>query len=571
MKKFFLICFIIVLSFWTIKPLFLTGFFPVHDNAQPERIYEMAKALKDGMFPVRWSDDFGYGYGYPLFNFYAPFSYYIGGFMLSLAKIDVLTATKITMGLGIVLAGVSMYFLTREFWGDLGGVVSAVLYTYAPYHAVDIYVRGDMAEFWAYAIIPFVFLGYYKVFESCLSFNNPQKDKKSILKWIIVASISYAGLILSHNLTAMMVTPFLLLIIILFGFALYKNKKPFFIRYLFYSLILGLALSAFYWIPALFELRYTNVFSQTGGGFDFHKHFVCFFQLWSSPWGYGGSAPGCVDGLSFMIGKIHILLSALSIFVAVLLSWKEKQTVAIVVSITGLIFSLLLTTETTKLMWETIKPMAFFQFPWRFLVMLSFFTSFLSGASIWFMKEKILRVKSFVYFAGVCVFVFLIIFFNAKFFAQKEQYHAQSEYFSDRLVIAWNMSEASSEYMPKNFSKPKYRERLPKGVFSFTPMKTRIENSTLLTQRKTALFDTSGDTLQSNIAYFPGWHIAIDGVEKPFTITNNGFSVPLPKGRHEVNVFYSQTFVEKSANTISLIGIVLLFTGIIFSRKNFTS
>ena len=52
---------IFILSFWAVKPLFVDGYFPVHDATQVERVYEMSRALKEGQFPVRWVADLGYG------------------------------------------------------------------------------------------------------------------------------------------------------------------------------------------------------------------------------------------------------------------------------------------------------------------------------------------------------------------------------------------------------------------------------------------------------------------------------------------------------------------------------
>src|SRR3989344_3891833 len=70
-------------------------------------------------------------------------------------------------------------------------LVSSLFYVYAPYHAVDIYVRGDVAEFWAYAFIPLAFYGMLKAFQ----------EKK--WKYIVVGAFGFSGVILSHNLTAM--------------------------------------------------------------------------------------------------------------------------------------------------------------------------------------------------------------------------------------------------------------------------------------------------------------------------------------------------------------------------------
>ena len=162
--KFFLpLVIIMFLSYWAIAPFFSSGFFPMHDDTQGARVFEMHKALVDGMFPVRWSADLGDGDGFPIFNFYTPLASYIGA-IVQLIGFDALIATKIMMASGLVLAAITMYYFAKEFWGKLGGIVSAVLYLYAPYHSVNTYVRGAVAELWAYAFVPVAFYGLYKIF-----------------------------------------------------------------------------------------------------------------------------------------------------------------------------------------------------------------------------------------------------------------------------------------------------------------------------------------------------------------------------------------------------------------------
>ena len=335
LKKNFGIILVLLLSFWAIRPLFVSGFFPMHDDTQVARVFEMGKMLKDGIFPVRWVPDLGYGYGYPIFNFYAPLAYYVGALFILLG-FDALTATKIMMGIGILLSGIFMYLLAREFWGEIGGVLSGLFYVYAPYHALDIYVRGDVAEFWAYAFVPLMFYGFYKLFKNSQSSddleteNSKVKAQKSkaqfkIQKFGMIGALGYAGIILSHNLTALMITPFLLasfLILIIYS---KKETRILTTLYLILYTLLGLMFSAFYWIPALLEMKHTNVLSQIGGGADFRDHFVCLGQLWESNWGFGGSTAGCtLDGMSFMIGKLHLFV----IFIASLLSFRAIRQLA---------------------------------------------------------------------------------------------------------------------------------------------------------------------------------------------------------------------------------------------------
>src|SRR3989344_5957643 len=69
---------IFILSFFTWKTLLNKGYFSMHDVQQVVRLQQMDKSLKAGQFPVRWVEDLGFGYGYPVFNFYPPFIYYSG-------------------------------------------------------------------------------------------------------------------------------------------------------------------------------------------------------------------------------------------------------------------------------------------------------------------------------------------------------------------------------------------------------------------------------------------------------------------------------------------------------------
>ncbi|MDP2638376.1 MAG: hypothetical protein Q8P26_04920 [Candidatus Levybacteria bacterium] len=446
-KKYFGLFLVLILSFWAIKPFFVPGFFPMHDDTQVARVFEMGKMLGQGVFPVRWVPDLGYGYGYPLFNFYAPLAYYVGGIFMLLG-FDALLATKLMMIVGIIASGVFMYLLAREFFREWGGIVAGIFYLYAPYHAVDIYVRGDAAEFWAYAFIPLAFLGIYK-------------------RSVLIGSVGFAAIILSHNLTAMMVTPFLLIAILLNYYIAFKNKKPFIsnhplARHRFVKaiaggsliLIFGLALSTFYWAPALLEMKTTNVMSQIGGGADFRDHFVCIGQLWDSSWGFGGSIPGCIDGFSFKIGKLHILSVALSLLTLVYLKLKgnhfNNAYYLIVLSIIGFFISVFLMLDISKFLWESVSAMSFFQYPWRFLLLASFFSSLIGGSLVLLLSR--FRIMPYVVFV---VLVSIVLFFNAKLFSPQTIINVNSDYYTNDRALKWVASKTSDEFLPPNFKKPK--------------------------------------------------------------------------------------------------------------------
>ncbi len=522
-KKFFPIIAVLVLSFWAIKPLLAPGFFPMHDNTQVARVFEMHKSLAGGMLPVRWVEDLGYGFGYPIFNFYAPLAYYFGG-LLMFFGLNALVSAKIMMATGILLAGVFMYLLTREFWGEAGGIVSALFYVYAPYHAVDIYVRGDVGEFWAYAFIPLMFLGLFKIFMEGVAY-----PRKKVI-WVIVEAVGFAGIILSHNLTALMVAPFLLIVTLLYCFVAFRKNELLTIRYSLYAIFLGLSISAFYWLPALLEMKYTNVLSQIVGGANFRENFVCLSQLWTSPWGFGGSIPGCVDGMSFMIGKLHILVTLAALVLAVIF-WKKYSDKAkiIVFSFVLFLISVFFTLAISSPIWSLISPMAFLQYPWRFLVFASFFTSLCAGGAVYLLRDIFVRMRLnfYLYIGAIVAVIAALLYLSVKFFNPQNYTSYPASFYTHNNYLEWTVSKISHEYLQKNVLLPKTQQQLPLTNFSLPPVLINVEN-------------------QKNLFIY---------------FQQKGKIPP---------VIFRETLAEKLSNLISIIGIIAFIALVIkvYVRKN---
>jgi len=553
------IIFVLIFSVFTILPFLKSGFFPIHDDTQVARVYEMAKGLTDGMLPVRWSADLGYGFGYPIFNFYDPLPYYIGG-VIELIGLNALLATKIMMVLGVMLAGVSMYLLAKEFWGRPGGVLSALFYMYAPYHALDIYVRGDVAEFWAYAFVPLVFLGLWKI------------QSQGKWRYVILSAISFALIVVSHNLTALMVSPFLVLFMF---YLVLKTRGRKTTIYFLSAFIIGILLSAFYWLPAILEMQYTNVSSLISGGSNFRDHFVCFSQLWTSPWGYGGSAKGCVDGLSFMIGKYHILLASLlfifAFFALVFRKYfndfsKEKLTI-LIIAFLGFLISAFFTLQISQPVWEMLRPMAFLQYPWRFLLTTVFFTSFISGSLFW-MIEKLVK-KRVIVIATIILLSGLFILVSVKFFVPEKYLQVNSDYYTNAYALEWTTSRISDEYLSKDFQRPQNQN----GIANFSNLNSK--NSKLIdVNKKTQVIKLTisagaDEKLILPLAYFPAWHAYADNNEVSLRENGKGTEINFPKGQHELELIFQQTQVELLADLISIAGVLALFAGIIHLKKKY--
>lgn len=518
-----------ILSFGAFLPLFRIGFFTMHDDTQPTRVYQMAKALKDGQFPVRWVEDLGYGFGYPIFNFYAPLPYYIGGFF-DLVGFSSLVATKIMFGLGIFLSGITMYFLGQKIWGQWGGMICGLFYIYAPYHAVDVYVRGAVGEFWAMVFLPLVFLGIYKIF-------------KNERRGILIGVLGFAGVVLSHNLTALMLIPFLGLGVFSL-FILSRDKKRFLIS-VFKFLILSLGFSAFYWLPALVEMGETKVFAQLGGGADWRDHFVFLDQLWKNLWGFGGSAPGRVDGMSFSVGKIHLLMVGVALMGAIF--WKKKKNWF---GIGGFLLAIFLTTKYSYVFWQLIPQMAFVQYPWRFLIFAVFFSSLLAG----FISK--LSLKSVVLYRSIVIGVLiLLLLVNARRFWPQEQ--TSIDYFKP-MNVKWVVSNISNEYLPKGFPVPKKESEVAWEKLVILSGDVKIRNEDFKSHKYFFEIDSLGQSeILVNTAYFSGWKVWIDDEEILPEIYEGKIKLAFLDGQHQVRLKFTNTYIRILANIISLITIIV--------------
>ena len=305
---------IILMTLPTLMPFFNSKFFYTQDHIFIARLHQMSEALSDGHFPVRWSADLRYGE--PLFNYYAPLPYYIGA-LIHLLGFNFIWVAKILFISSTVLSAIIMYLLSRELFGKKGGLLAAILYTYAPYRAVDTYVRGALSENWAFIFFPLIFYTSYLL-----------SKRRSLLN-ISFLALSLAGLFLTHNVTTLMFVPFLSL---WWLYLIIREKQLKIILYLLAAALLGLGLSVFFLIPASLEREFIQTKYLLVGYFDFRAHFVAYRQFFSTFWGYGSSLWGPIDGLSFQVGLVNWVILIMAAIFAVIFR-KDKKLLGLLITL----------------------------------------------------------------------------------------------------------------------------------------------------------------------------------------------------------------------------------------------
>ena len=554
LKRHWAILAVFVLCFWAIKPLFAPGFFPIHDDEQIARVFELDSALSDGQFPVRWVSHLGFGYGYPLFNFYPPFSYYMAEVfhMFGFSFID---SAKLVFILGFFLSSLFMYLWVKEHFGKLAGVLAALLYVYAPYHAVNIYVRGSLPDFTAYAFIPAVFWLSDKLFKT-------KKLNYSILFGILLAIIP-----LTHILKIVSIFPFISIYLI---YLLLRDRKEIKknLSLLLLSFAVAFGLTAYFLIPAILEKGYTLVDEvNIGELYNYKLHFVYLRQFFNSPWGYGGSIYGLEDGLSFELGKTHILFVFFSLLI-LSYSFIKKKTSEInkaIIAFLLFLLSVYLTSFYSEWLWSRVKFLSYLQFPWRFLTYAAVFSSFLGGFVIYYVQKKFSSRLALVLFM---VAIAMLFYFEASDYQPQKYLNVKDNYYTNLEDIKWRVSKASFEFVPKGIATKLSdikttqvdleQKDIPDKPYKILSGNVKVE--VLSDKSHSKIFQIKSkekSVIQINTFSFPGWETALDGKRVKYNDNNKLklITVDISEGMHNLSVNFVNTLPRAVGNAITLVTI----------------
>lgn len=541
------------------KDLFKPGYFSIHDDLQVGRLYEMDLCFRDKQFPCRWVPDMGYGYGYPLYNYYPPLPYYFGELVHQLG-FSFLDSTKIMFIAQFLISGILMFLFSRKLWGDWGGLLSAVLYVWAPYHSVDVYVRGAMNEAWALAFLPGVYWVVYEIIDGV-------KDRT---KYTCLLALFFGLLLLSHNLMAFIFTPTVIIFALLMIWFKKKNLKEKLIPQILGG-FWGFCLAAFFTLPVLLEKKYVHVETMLMGYFNYLAHYVSIGKmLFTRFWGYGSSGWLQETGMPFQVGFPHWPLAVLVFLLGVIMFFRKKISKEIFFVFPFLFFlflgSLFLVHPRSVFIWNRISLLAYLQFPWRFLTLVIFSISVLGGGLVVLVKKLKWQITIAI------ILTIVTIFLNFSFFRVEKTIPMtdQQKLFSAK---GWNklQTDAIFDYLPVYAKAPPGgpapdKPEIKGGIATISEVKkgTNWYSFSIKVKEKAKI--------QIPIYDFPGWRVSVD--KKPVPISHDNFlgliTVLADSGEHKVNVRLTNTVVRSLANIISVVSwlmMILLFLSVLRKRR----
>ena len=158
MKKYGLLLLLLAVSILPLFDLLHRGLPVTHDGQDHvARIANFYLSLSEGHIVPRWAGNLNWGYGHPILMFLYPLPSYMAS-LFHLVGFSFVDATKLVFAITYIASISAMYLWGRAQFGNIPGFIAALLYGFAPYRFVDLYVRGAIGEHVAFIWPPVIFL-----------------------------------------------------------------------------------------------------------------------------------------------------------------------------------------------------------------------------------------------------------------------------------------------------------------------------------------------------------------------------------------------------------------------------
>lgn len=561
---------VLLISLLAVWPLLSRASLPEGTDAELHifRLHELGYLVRGGEFYPRWAPNFYHAYGYPIFNYYAPLTYYLALPLELLPQVDAADASKAVLVGGMLLAGVGVYGFVRDNWGRRAGYVAAALYVYAPYlHYVDPHIRGALPEAFSFATFPL----------ALWALDRLRRTPASV-PW--VASVFLvAAVILSHNLMGLYFYGLLMAWVLWHAVVPSRGRDaggsqnarrqiwP-----LLGALLLGLGVAAFFWLPVILERNAVNLTTLIGANdnYDFHTHFVSLRELLSSSlqpdWGATQSPFRFNLGLAQWLGGL--------VGVTMLALGRVRHRQHTLFFVLAAFITIYLMTPWATWLWEAVPLLPYFQFPWRLLGAAAALLSILGAVGIEAIAARFKsrgRLDSLPYLAGVAVAMLLALPLSQPTpwlpFGEVNTLRMSQIENSGR----WLGTTSTADYVPATVEmlpprRPQMvdpfaigqppdrinRDAMPDGATvtaeSVRPLTTRyLVSAPKQFRLRLYQFD------------FPGWRVTIDGQPATTELASpEGLIVVLvPSGEHTVEVTFGTTPARTLAWLITLTSLAL--------------
>jgi hypothetical protein len=430
-----------------------------------------------------------------------------------------------------------MYAFARRLWGELGGLVSGVAYMYAPYLALDAYMRGALAELWALAIVPALLWAIYETVTTARA------------RWVPVLALCTGFLLLSHSIVALIVTPAIALwAIVLLALGGRAALRPALLGAT--GALWGIGLAAFFTLPALFEGDQVHLESLTLGPFDYKFHFANTADLFFERSADYSFLLGVRDSTVVQIGWFHWIAAGLAVPAGVLLWRSGRHSQALAVATLAIAFGIgvFMATSASQGVWDAFDSLAYVQFPWRYLGLVTIASAALAGA--WF---AVLRYRpAALRIALALVLIGLFVGSGRMFFHTVLRFDVDDDEVLHGERFAFLGEHAIRDYLPDAADEVPAARASRAAVSGRGEVLSARSGSDWLTLEIDALEPLQ---VEASLFDYPRWRVRIDGeeVDHDTSAPYGLVTFDVPAGRHEVRINLESTGIRRAGNYISLV------------------
>ncbi len=511
------------------------------------RIAEYGHALEAGQLPPFWANNLYGGYGSPIFLFYAPLFMLVASAFAAMFDSVAWGATA-TLVLFTALAAVFVIrmmlslFATRDALSHATARIAAYLYVLNPYLIGDKLLRNANAEFAALCVAPLAFWGLFAVR------STPRRGALLLAAGVALTT-------LAHNLTALVVATLLLLAAGIL-YPPHADRARF--LHVCGGVMLGLLMSAFFWLPALLLRSQVQLEQMTLGKFDFHQN----FPPLSSWFGFE----------FYSLGWWSLAILAMSLVFA----WRkplERHLRVLNYAALGAALTLLaLQMQSSAWVWEQVPLLPLFQFPWRMMGPLALVIALL-GALLFFKLARGLRGTTLIAAELVTLAVGV-----ANAMPQLDQYQPLSaattaSLFAGLTAAAIRNTSAPAtvldEYLPKGASAAtttQFRATQDPILSSHPPVQLHIA-SNIAGHSTIEIIASEPATLHVARWAFPVWEVAVNGAPTPLQPGRlQNVDISVPAGRSEIILELHPPTIRVYGIAASLLGILLWIALMFFNR-----
>jgi len=485
---------------------------------------EVLAQWRHGILYPRWATLAHFANGEPRFVFYPPASWTVGGTISGVLPWTM--ASPVYIWIALVLAGISMFLLARQWLDRRDAIFAAVLYAVNPYHLIIVYWRSAFAELLASCLVPLLVLLVWKAV-------------KGDGRVVVPLGFLLAAAWLTNAPAAVMIHYSLALLMVYFA---WKNKSPKLLLITAGAVALGACLSAFYLLPAIHEQRWIEIANAVSAGSRPSDNFL-----------FIHTTDADHDAFNRIVSWLAVLELVVILAAAIAGKlWRDGTREVWKALSAWALACCVLMVPISAFLWRMLPKLQFMQFPWRWLLCLSMiFTVFVSvGLRRWWQR------------GAVCV-LSLVVIVAAWRYVQAPWWDTAA----DLREIQDNMAtgvgyEGADEYTPLG-ADPSAIDKDARKVTVSGPAHAAIDVLRWDAELKVFTAQMSApDQLALRLFRYPAWQASVNGREVETTAREGTGQtlVPVSAGMNQVEVRFVRTWDRTAGGWISL----LAATGIVF-------